>query len=143
LYAVPAVTPEEGEISRREDPGAAGDLRAVADEIRRARPEWSRRSVLRALEGAIADGRPRELAVAAMRAVAADPETRHPGRLRHDGDWWVRAEVPARAARRPEWCGACDERTRLLEIPDPADPEARTDRIVPCPACHPRALEAS
>ncbi|MEU8275708.1 hypothetical protein ACFYOK_10795 [Microbispora bryophytorum] len=29
----------------------------------------------------------------------------------------------------PEWCGHCDERTRLLDLPD--------DTVARCPACHP------
>lgn len=135
LYAVPAATREEEGIPHRDTPEPSGDLRAAAAEIRQARPDWSLRSILRALDQAIADGRPRQLAVEAMRSVAADPETRHPGRLRHDGDWWLRA-VPLPRDQRPKWCGTCDERTRMREVPDP-------DRVILCPECHPRSLEAS
>ncbi|MFI6705373.1 hypothetical protein ACIBF7_03005 [Nonomuraea sp. NPDC050478] len=31
----------------------------------------------------------------------------------------------------PDWCGYCDERTRLLDLPD--------DTVARCPACHPLA----
>lgn len=44
-------------------------------------------------------------------------------------------DVPgARAPRaeRPEWCGECDDRTRLVETTD--------DRVQRCPACHPEEV---
>jgi hypothetical protein len=33
---------------------------------------------------------------------------------------------------RPQWCGQCDERTRLREL-------AHDDRVYRCPDCHPQA----
>ena len=39
------------------------------------------------------------LVLAAARKCWADPETKHPGRLQHDGDWWLGGGPPATRAR--------------------------------------------
>jgi hypothetical protein len=42
---------------------------------------------------------------------------------------------PRQAAVKPPWCGACDEDTRLRELPD--------GRVTRCPDCHPRKAGGS
>lgn len=77
------------------------ELLALAAEVGRARPEWSARSVRRVLERPGIAARPWPLVVAAMRLVAADPGTKYPGRLEHDGPWWADAAAAARASAAP------------------------------------------
>jgi hypothetical protein len=93
-FALPEAPPEEGECPRAKNsaaPGTADDRQALADEIRKARPAWSARSILRALEKPAVAERPWPLAAEAMRIMAADPGTQHAGRLEHDGPWWPEA----------------------------------------------------
>lgn len=54
------------------------------------------------------------------------------GRLR--AQWETDRADADRPPRRPTWCGACDEHTRLLELDD------RT--VTRCPDCHPNAIGA-
>jgi hypothetical protein len=54
---------------------------------------------------------------------ARNPAAVCAARLRGMGD------PPARPPERPPWCGACDERTRMIETDD--------DRVTRCPTCHP------
>ena len=77
------------------------DRRALADEISQARPEWTARSVLRALEHPEVASRPWPIVAEAMRIVAADKATDSPGRLRHPGPWWAEAARRVRAATAP------------------------------------------
>lgn len=120
--AVPDANPEEeGDQSDSQDQ----DRTALVAEIRAARPDWSTRSVERALADPAVAERPWPLVRAAALVVARDPESKHPGRLAHDGPWWNQA-MPRAAPARPEWCRECDERTRLT-----GDPPHR------CPNCHP------
>lgn len=128
--AVPDLRTGEGEDrSGDEDPG----IDALVAEVRRARPAWSTKSILRALMDPSVAERPWPTVRAAMLAVAADPGSQHPGRLAHDGPWWA-AAVAEQPGRRgwPEWCRApaCNEWTRRLEDGDGRDAGA-------CPSCHP------
>jgi hypothetical protein len=100
-FALPEAPPEEGDCPTAKNSAANGTARerhALAAEITKIRPEWSKRSVLRALERPSVAERPWLIVAEAMRLMAADPNTQHPGRLEHDGPWWAEA---ARRCRRP------------------------------------------
>lgn len=144
LYVVPAPAPEEAAgIPESEHPASRArpaSRRDVAAVIRTTRPEWSARSIVRALEHPDVTERPWPVVVEAIRLLAADPATQHPGRLRHDGPWWHQAaQVCADAApERPPWCGSrwCSERTRRREDPRTGNDDG------PCPDCHPDLAKA-
>jgi len=93
-YGLPTPPLEEGDRPGSENPvpcGTGSERAALAAEITGMRPEWSKRSVLRALERPAVTGRPWPVAAQAMRLVAADRATNSPGRLEHDGPWWAQA----------------------------------------------------
>jgi hypothetical protein len=95
-FAVPDAPEGEGD-----HPGSQirnRDRRALAAEIVRMRPEWTARSVLRALEHPDVVSRPWLIVAEAMRIVAADKATDSPGRLRHPGPWWAEAARRVRGA---------------------------------------------
>jgi hypothetical protein len=124
--------PGEGD----EDRDSAAPLDALVAEVRKIRPEWSSRSVRRALAHPDVTERGWDRARRAMLAVAADPESKQPGRLAHGGPWWVQPGPSGSGRLRPSWCGGCsDERARQIDLPD--------GTIRRCPACHPLAREAS
>lgn len=81
-------------------PGAEGEeevsIEDLVGEICATRPEWSPRSVFKAIDNC--RPRPLTLIAAAFRIVAADMETESPGRLPKDGYWWARAATQARAS---------------------------------------------
>jgi hypothetical protein len=138
--SAPGPGPQEGEgDSGERTPRAAA---ALADEIRAIRPEWSTRSIRRAIDHPDVRERPWPAVRAAFAIVARDPESRHPGRLAHDGGWWpaaARRTGPVAAVPdgdRPGWCGDCDRRTRFLldEFGQPG--------LLKCPRCHPEAQRA-
>ena len=109
-------------------------LDALVSDIREIRPEWSSRSIRRALANPDVAERGWDRARRAMLAVAADPESNQPGRLAHGGPWW--SQPDARGQPRPPWCGECsDERARQVDLPG--------GTISRCPACHPLAKKAS
>lgn len=83
LTAVPDL-PNEGEGDQSQE---QAERDALVAEARAAHPRWGSASIVRAL-GAVAE-RPWPLVLAAARKCWADPATKHPGRLEHDGDWWV------------------------------------------------------
>jgi len=126
-FAMPDVTSEEGDQSGRDQ-----TPEQLASTVRRLRPEWSTRSIERALAEPSVAERPWLMACVAMIAVARDPESKHPGRLAHDGPWWGQGGT---SARRPPWCRECRESTRRLEDEDGYD-------AGPCPRCNPRAESA-
>jgi hypothetical protein len=81
------------------DPGPGGEgedlgdrtpdaVTALVDEIRGIRPDWSARSVRRAIDSADVRDRPWPVVCLAFATVARDPQSRQPGRLAQDGDWW-------------------------------------------------------
>jgi hypothetical protein len=114
----------EGEGADQDKPNT--DL---AVEVREIRPDWSTRSIIRALQDPAVAERPADLVAAAALALARDPDSKHPGRLAHDGPWWHQRAGPARAApAMPRWCGECDEIDRTVEVPG---------GIAKCPNCHP------
>ena len=85
-FALPDATPEEGDQS-----GVDQTPEQLASTIRRLRPEWSTKSIERALADPSVAERPWPVVCAAAVAVARDPESKHPGRLAHDGPWWTGA----------------------------------------------------
>jgi hypothetical protein len=107
-------------------------LDALVCEVREIRPEWSSRSIRRALAHPDVTERGWDRARRAMLAVAADPGSNQPGRLAHGGPWWSQ---PGAGQPRPPWCGACDEVTRMLGYDG--------DAPGPCPRCRPPATRRS
>jgi hypothetical protein len=101
-FALPDVPPEEGDHPEGEKPAPdETGPQALAAEIRKTRPEWSARSILRALEKPDVAERPWPLVCEALRIMAADPATQYPGRLEHDGPWWPGAARKLHAASPP------------------------------------------
>ena len=84
LFALPDVSPEGDQTGER-----TPDQLAAA--VRRLRPGWSTKSIERSLADPSVAERPWPMVCAAMLAVARDPESKHPGRLAHDGPWWAQA----------------------------------------------------
>jgi hypothetical protein len=97
LMAVPSGSPEEGEIPAGQS--TLQDRQALAVEIRNARPDWSTRSILRALDRPAVAERPWAVTAEALRIVAADSGTLHAGRLEHDGPWWAEASRRVQPSR--------------------------------------------
>lgn len=125
LSAVPDVRAEEGGQSIDD----TSDITELVVEVRAIRPAWSTRSIERALADPSVTERPWSAVREAMLAVARDPESKHPGRLAHDGPWWP--SLAADPYQRPPWCGHCRESTRRIEDENGDDAGA-------CPNCHPR-----
>jgi hypothetical protein len=123
----PAAVPDAKPEGEGEDPDEENRLAALVAEVRDLRPEWSSTSIRRALTHPDVAERDTGRVRAAMLAVAADPATEQPGRLKHDGPWWATRPASPPPPPRPAWCGECDENTRLTT----GDPPAR------CDACHP------
>lgn len=93
-------TPEE-EGAKSAGPKAGID--AVIAEVKTIRPEWSERSIRRALTRPAVAERPPAVVRSAALAVAHDRTSTAPGRLEHDGPWWRLSEPPKPApAVRPE-----------------------------------------
>lgn len=117
------------------DHDSGPDLDALVSQVRQIRPEWSSRSIRRALAHADVTERGWDRARRAMLAVAADPESNQPGRLAHDGPWW-NLHAPTSQIPMPGWCGECSAPDyRWVELDDRSP--AR------CPRCHPLAKAAS
>jgi hypothetical protein len=116
-----------------EDQDSAPGLETLVAEVRAIRPEWSSASIRRALAHPDVVERGWDRARAAMLAVAADPQSRQPGRLSRDGPWWNQPASSSAVDPRPPWCGQCsDERRRQVDV------DGKPAR---CPACHPLAPE--
>jgi hypothetical protein len=137
LRPVAAAEAESGEEDKdHQDQHALEDLDALVAEVRRIRPEWSSRSICRALAHPDVTERGWHLARQAMLAVAADPESNQPGRLAHGGPWWNQPGARGRGRPRAPWCGECsDERARQVSLPD--------GKIRRCQTCHPLARQVS
>lgn len=117
------------------DQGSAAGLDALVAQVRKIRPEWSSRSIRRALAHPEVTERGWDRARRAMLAVAADPGSDQPGRLPHDGPWWKQTPPAPPAGSRPPWCGHCsDQIRRQIEV------DRKPAR---CPACHPLTKKAS
>jgi hypothetical protein len=136
-----APEPEEGEGESLDErnPGA---VTALVDSIRAIRPDWSARSVRRTLDDPDVRDRPWPVVREAFTIAARDPETRQPGRLAGDGDWWhaaariCRTVAAGTASPRPPWCEKCDKRTRFL-----LDEFGQSGHLK-CPRCHPDVQKA-
>lgn len=111
-FGLPALRAGEGGQSQEQPPEP--ELGALVAELRQLRPDWSEASIRKALADPRTHDRPWPLIIAAARALAADPETHHPGRLPNDGPWWRGNHLRVVEDRRHPWCGECDERTRFL-----------------------------
>lgn len=97
-----------GSVPREQNGGGGGKsdeddpvLAAFVDEVLVVRPEWSRRSVLRALTDEDVAQRPWHVIKHAMLAVARDTTSQQPGRLVHDGPWWRLPAQPRTAPAPP------------------------------------------
>ncbi len=92
LHKEPPPTPQAAAAA--EDPNNLEErLTACVDDVAAARPEWSRRRVVAALHRALSERGDPAIVFAAARLVAADRQTRVPGRLNEDGEWWGKAVV--------------------------------------------------
>lgn len=146
MLAVPDARPGEGEGDRPRD--ETRDTDGLVASLREVRPDWSAASIRQALAKPGCAERPWDLVWAAAHLMAADPETKHPGRLPHDGPWWPEAATQLRLLTskllaRPHWCGACDERTRTIVISPTEGRVIGDDRPSPCPNCHSSKARAS
>ena len=134
--------PEPGEGEELPDERTPAAVSALVESIRAIRREWSAKSIRRVLDDPSVRDRPWRVVCIAFAIVARDPQSKHPGRLAHDGDWWdtaarlCRASSASAASSRPPWCELCDERTRFLldEFGQPGH--------LKCPRCHPDAQKA-
>jgi hypothetical protein len=110
------------------------DLTVLVAAIRVERPEWSTSAIRAALVEPSVLERPWPIRAAAMRIVAADPQSTAPGRLRASGTWWGKAADVVRARDRPAGqpppCGKCGPNRQI---------EAADGRVIRCPDCHPLA----
>jgi hypothetical protein len=131
----PSPAPGSGDVAFDADgaplPDEEGEgdfLRTLTAEVRAIRPDWSTSSIRRALTQRDVSERPPVLIRRAMLAVAADPESQHPGRLAGDGPWWhIRPPPPSPRVPVPH-CGQCSP-SRHLEDDDGND-------LGRCPRCH-------
>lgn len=112
---------EEGEEEADHERTTRKDQLVTA--IRKIRPDWSTNSIRRALNHEDVRERPWPTITAAITAIAHDPTTTAPGRLRHDGPWW---NTPPPTQLTPP-CGQCDT-NRMITVPG---------GLTRCPACHP------
>jgi hypothetical protein len=119
----------EGGIPDERTPKAVADLITALLAIR---DDWGESGIRRALDHPNFTRRAWSRGVAAMLAVARDPETDGPGRVTCDGPWW-RAPVPR--SSRPRWCGKCEKTTRMRETDDGLGAKH-------CPECHPAVVRA-
>lgn len=118
--------PDPGDLA----PGYEQPAELIA-QVRAVRPDWSVRTIARALADQSVRDRPWPVTRAALLAVAADPATNSPMRLTYDGPWW-RPLHPVRDPV-PDWCGHCDNpATRYLD-------DGGDGPVYRCPDCHPAA----
>jgi hypothetical protein len=101
-------SPPPSSVPREQNGGGGGNpdehdpvLAAFVDDVLAVRPEWSRRSVLRALTDEDVAARPWHVIQHAMLAVARDPTSQQPGRLAYDGPWWRLPAQPRTAPAPP------------------------------------------
>jgi hypothetical protein len=123
-------TEGEGEIFQGINPA---DIDALIAEVREIRPAWPTSSIRRALTRPAVIERGWALARPAMIDVARRRDSKQPGRLEHDGDWWdlaaaQQAAPPGRGSW-PPWCGECTS-TEHRWVGEPDTPKR-------CPNCHP------
>jgi hypothetical protein len=82
----------------RDLPDQKDETELLVDEVKAARPAWSRGAIRTALQHPDVLDRPRHLWRPAFLAIAADPNTQYPSRLAQDGPWWS-AAVPKQTRR--------------------------------------------
>lgn len=87
--AVPRLTLVPGEASPGEGEDFDQERNTLIAEIRCIRPDWSTRSIRSVLKSEPVAERPWRLVRTAALKVARDPESKYPGRLACDGDWWI------------------------------------------------------
>ena len=90
----PTATPRLTLVPGEARPGEGGkdfdqELETLITEVRGIRLDWSTASLRRALKAESVTERPWPRVRKALLKLARDPATKHPGRLPHDGDWWV------------------------------------------------------
>nr|WP_191910007.1 hypothetical protein [Microbispora cellulosiformans] len=105
------------------------EVTTLVEDIKKLRPGWRRDSIRRVLCDPEVNERPWPVVRAAALAVARDPGSHAPGRLRADGPWWNQTADGSRPGSRP-WCGQCHRDTRTVEDPVTRDPLGK------CPRCH-------
>jgi hypothetical protein len=131
----PAAVADAQPEGEDEDQDFVPGLDVLVREVREIRPEWSSRSIRRALAHPDVTERGWDRARRAMLSVAVDPQSSQPGRLPHDGPWWNQRGAPSPQPPKPPWCGHCSsERERQVDLPG--------GTIGRCPACHPLAKTA-
>ncbi|MEZ0073647.1 hypothetical protein [Planotetraspora sp. GP83] len=127
----PRATPD---ATARQGEGAANpEVTTLVEDIKKLRPGWRRDSIRRILSDPEINERPWPVVRAAALAVARDPDSHAPGRLRADGPWWNQP-ADGTGPGAPPWCGRCNNKTRRLEDPETGGDAGR------CPDCHPLAL---
>lgn len=110
---------------------------ALTDAVRALRPEWSARSIRRALSHPDVLERPWPVVRTAMLAVAADRTSQAPGRLPHDGPWWTTPAraAPARPPQDADWRKLPDPGTPRRAAPEHARQLARLAGLAAGPRC--------
>jgi hypothetical protein len=76
------------EAPQAEEGEETPDLELIR-QVRDIRPDWTTGSITRALRHPDVRERPADLIPPALLALARDPNSQQPGRLRHDGPWWT------------------------------------------------------
>lgn len=124
-----------GQDGGKDLPDQKDELELLVDEVKAARPAWSRGAIRSALQHPDVLDRPQNLWRPAFLAVAADKATQSPGRLAADGPWWATAAaaVNVRPAAPPK-CDTCNPFRRIED-------EHGNDGG-PCPTCHPSITDA-
>jgi hypothetical protein len=87
----PGSVPGEPKAGGGDEYDADPALQTFVTEVQELRPEWSRRSIVRALTHDDVIDRPWDVVQAAMRTVAGDRASHAPGRLAANGPWWTAA----------------------------------------------------
>jgi hypothetical protein len=98
LGAEPVGPPVSKPTRARPERGGREPLESIIEKVRAVRPRWSPAAITEAATRCAADGRTPAATLAALLAVADDPQTRGPGRVVADGPWWRAA---AEHHRRP------------------------------------------
>lgn len=127
--AAPPLASDPSTVTAEEEGARLLDEEHLVDQVLAIRSGWSARSITRVLRDPEVACRPWPVVAAAMLAVAQDPNTTAPGRLRGDGPWWSAAAGPPRSPTvvAPP-CGECGP-NRQVETAD--------GRPARCPRCHP------
>ena len=114
-----------------DQPEPGNDLAALVAAIRIERPEWTAAAIRAALVEPSVLERPWPIRSAAMRLIAADPQSTSPGRLRAPGPWWSKAAAMVRARDRPAGQPSGEVQRRLRDASRRAvkDDDKRAERM--------------